>query len=179
MASWERVESHQTEAGATGRLPGVLGHQTVSTVKDTCQSPNSARLDHLPSFAATTTEAVVAYRTSRWPRDAPHSPIKNLGSNRPIPPARNLRFDNRRCRIAAACRCGPDAAAAELRVDLRDGRTPRSKRGGTRRTSLPPGLRFRDRPITFGRNSASPLASTMSEAWSAGCFEIDIVFTLM
>ena len=30
--------------------------------------------------------------------------------------------------------CGHDAAAAELRGDLRDGRTPRSKRGGTRRT---------------------------------------------
>ena len=30
--------------------------------------------------------------------------------------------------------CGHDAAAAELRVDLRAGRTPRSKRGGTRRT---------------------------------------------
>jgi hypothetical protein len=31
--------------------------------------------------------------------------------------------------------CGHDAAAAELRADLRDGRTPRSKRGGTRRTN--------------------------------------------
>ena len=30
--------------------------------------------------------------------------------------------------------CSHDAAAAELRVDLRAGRTPRSKRGGTRRT---------------------------------------------
>jgi hypothetical protein len=36
--------------------------------------------------------------------------------------------------VSGLAGCGHDAAAAELRVDLRAGRTPRSKWGGTRRT---------------------------------------------